>query len=143
MSRRGKNERKITFPWDTRRSRLAWFSRRHARAVALASFAVVCGMGLAQVEARRRAVFATRATISTVIRATEAYRADHDGNCPVGGVNDLVNPGGGMEPYLGHVPHDGWGNGFRMVCPGRKNPHGADVTSAGPSGAFEDIDQVE
>jgi general secretion pathway protein G len=97
--------------------------------------------GLAQVHRERRAIFATRAAIATVLRAVEAYRADHEGRCPAS-ADALVVPPDGARPYLRRVPTDGWGRPLRIVCPGRKNPDVADVSSAGPTGSFDDPTQV-
>lgn len=142
MKRRRHGEPTVFFPWERRRSRLAWLTRRHARAIALAAVGTLIGWVLFQVEARRRAVFVTRASIANVMQAVEAFRADHQGRCP-DGINELLAPGDGHEPYLARAPLDGWGRPLRVICPGRKHPHSADVTSAGPTGSFEDRDQVE
>jgi hypothetical protein len=142
LGRRRNGESRIMFPWEKRRARLAWITRRHARAAALVVLALLLVWALAGVESRRRATFATRATIGNVMRAVEAYRADHDGHCPAT-IAELVTPGEGAEPYLAHTPRDGWGRTLRMRCPGRKHPRSADVVSGGPSGTFEDLDQIE
>lgn len=142
MARRRNRESRIFFPWEKRRSRLAWLSRRHARAGAAALLVVAFAAVLVQVEARRRAVHATRAAITSVRHAVEAFRADHDGRCPAS-TAELLNPGDGNEPYMARLPSDGWGRPLRMTCPGRKHPDAADVVSGGPSGTFEDIDQIE
>lgn len=140
--RRRSNERRIFFPWEARSARFAWVSRRNLRWALLAASALFAVWVLARIEGYRRAVFATRASIGNAMRAVEAFRADHDGRCPAG-VAELVAPGDGHEPYLARAPRDGWGRELRVTCPGRKHPAGADVTSAGPSGSFEDRDQVE
>jgi hypothetical protein len=142
MRRRRREERKIFFPWEKRSTRLAWLSRRHARTAALVALGALVAWAFAQVAGRRRAVFATRAAIATVMRAVEAYRADHEGRCP-SGFAELLAPGGGHEPYLARVPRDGWGRELWMQCPGRKHPESADVRSAGPAGSFEARDQIE
>jgi hypothetical protein len=142
MRRRRRNERRIFFPWEKRRTRLAWFTRRHAGAVALVGTVLLAGLVLAQIEGRRRAVFATRAAVANVMRAVEAFRADHEGRCPTG-IAELLAPGDGNEPYLTRRPRDGWNRELWMQCPGRKHPDSADVRSAGPTGSFEDRDQIE
>jgi hypothetical protein len=133
----------VVLPWEKRRSRLAWLSRRNARRAVGACALALVALGLLRVEQRRRAVHATRAAIGNVIHAVDAYRADHEGHCPAGGVAELVTPGDGHEAYLSRVPRDGWGNALRVTCPGRKHPSSADVVSAGPTGSFEDTDQIE
>ncbi len=133
---------RLLFPWETPGEGAVRRVRRAARpAVAvLLAFAVL--YALARVHAHRRAVFSTRAAIGTVLRAVEAYRADHEGRCPPS-PDALVAPPDGARPYLRRPPMDGWGRPLRIVCPGRKNPAVADVSSAGPTGRFEDPTQVE
>jgi general secretion pathway protein G len=142
MRRRRGTESTIFFPWEARRPRLAWLSRRHARLALAGLGAALVAWALLEVEGYRRSVHATRATIANVMRAVEAFRADHQGRCPAG-VVQLLNPDDGREPYLPRTPRDGWGHPLRVVCPGRKHPASADVTSPGPSGSFEARDQVE
>jgi hypothetical protein len=122
--------------------RAAGFTRRNLRLAAALGLGLVVFGVLFRVESQRRAVHATRATIATVMQATEAFRADHDGRCP-GALAELVAPSDGHEPYLPRNPRDGWGREFHFRCPGRKHPSSADVISGGPSGTFEDTDQVE
>jgi general secretion pathway protein G len=142
MKRRRGSETLIVFPWERRQRRLAVLTRRHTGMIATALVVILFGWILLRVEARRRAVRSTRATIGNVMRAVEAFRADHDGRCPEG-FAELLNPPAGHEPYLARVPKDGWGRDLRMRCPGRKHPETADVRSGGPSGNFEDRDQIE
>ena len=142
MARRRGGESRIFFPWERRNRRVRLLSRRHA-GIALAVTAVLMmAWVLMRVEARRRATHATHAVITNVQRAVEAYRADHDGRCP-DTLAQLTNPGGAQEPYLSREPLDGWRRALRMRCPGRKHPESADVVSGGPSGTFEDTDQIE
>ncbi len=129
------------FPWERRRPWIASLARRNVRLGVGIAIAVLVGWILVRVEDRRRAVYSTRAAISNVMAAVSAFRADHDGGCPASIAALLVASGGG--PYLTHRPQDGWGRDLRMTCPGRKHPASADVLSAGPSGSFEDRDQIE
>src|SRR5262249_19808507 len=132
MSRRRRGEeRRIFFPWEARRAQLGGISRPNLRWGPLPGAAPPAVGVAARVEERRRAVYATRAAIGNVMRAVEAYRADHENRCPVN-VAELVSPGDGHEPYLLRTPRDGWGRALRVTCPGRKHPTSADVTSAGP-----------
>jgi general secretion pathway protein G len=142
MRRRRSTGASIFLPWEKRGTRLAWLSRRHARAGLLAGVVLLAAWCLTQVVARRRAVYATRAAIGNVMRAVEAFRADHEGRCPTG-VAQLLAPGDGREPYLARAPRDAWGRPLRVTCPGRKHPTSADVTSGGPDGNFDDRDQIE
>jgi general secretion pathway protein G len=142
MAKKRSEPRRIFFTWETRRARMAFFSRRWLRITITAAFV---GWGLwilVGVESRHRATFATRATIASVMQATESFRADHDGRCPLS-IGELVSPGNGQEPYLARLPEDGWGRPFRFRCPGRKHPRSCDVVSGGPSGNFDGPDQVE
>lgn len=116
--------------------------RKYARPAAAVTVLFLLLVWLGRVQAERRAAFATRATIATVLRAVEAYRADHEGHCP-GGPEVLVSPPEGATPYLRSVPIDAWGRPLRIRCPGRKNPETADVSSAGPTGSFNDPTQIE
>jgi general secretion pathway protein G len=142
MRRTRSRESRILFPWERRGTLLARLSRRHARLVLAAAVVLLGAWALLRVESRRRAVHATRASIANVMRAVEAFRADHEGRCPAGAAQ-LVAPTDGHEPYLARAPRDGWGRALRIACPGRLHPASADVTSAGPSGSFEDQDQIQ
>jgi general secretion pathway protein G len=82
-------------------------------------------------------VRSTRATITMTMRAVQAWRADHDRGCP-SSLADLVSAG-----YLHQVPRDAWGRPLRVVCPGRKDANGFDVSSDGPDGEPGGLDRVE
>jgi hypothetical protein len=142
MAKKRTEPRRIFFTWETRRARMAFFSRRWFRIVVTSAFVGWILWILVGVESRHRATFATRATIASVMQATESFRADHDGNCPLS-LAELVTPGNGQEPYLARLPEDGWGRAFRFRCPGRKHPRSCDVVSGGPTGNFDGPDQVE
>ncbi len=142
MARRRNDDRRIFFTWETRRARMAFFSRRWLRIVLVGVATAWFVWVVVGVSARHRATFATRASIANVLQAVEAFRADNEGRCP-GTLAELVSPGNGREPYLTRLPEDGWGRPFRFRCPGRKHPRSGDVTSGGPSGSFEQPDQIE
>ncbi len=137
-----KADARLLFPWETPGEGAVRRARRAARPAMAVLLALGVLVALTRVHANRRAVFATRATIATVLRAVEAYRADHEGRCPAS-AETLVSPPDGARAYLRRPPMDGWGRPLRIVCPGRKNPAVADVSSAGPTGRFEDPTQVE
>ncbi len=40
------------------------------------------------------------------------------------------------------IPKDPWGNAYVYVCPGKRNPDGYDVYSAGPNGQEGDDDDI-
>ncbi len=105
--------------------------------------AVLAVAGAVSLSDHERRVHATRASIVSVQRATEAFRADH-GRCP-SGVAELVRPPEGSigaPRYLAQVRLDGWGREFLFTCPGGKFPASADVVSGGPEGSFG-LDRVE
>src|SRR6185437_13468500 len=92
---------------------------------------------LSRVERSAAEVRATRAEITSTIKAVSAYRADHDHACPAS-LADLVSGG-----YLSDLPRDAWGRLLRVSCPGRKDPRGFDVSSDGADGEPRGLDRVE
>ncbi len=132
-----KREPMVFFPWERHRGVRSLFIRARARQVLL----VVCALtAFAWLRARQRHVSqvrATRATITRTIYAIGAWRADHDRGCP-GSLADLVSGG-----YLSELPRDAWARPLRMVCPGRKDPQGFDLSSDGPDGEPGGLDRVE
>lgn len=45
-------------------------------------------------------------------------------------------------PYLDTIPCDPWGNAYRYVYPGKKNPETYEITSAGKDGKFDTRDDL-
>jgi general secretion pathway protein G len=132
-----RGEPMVFFPWERRRGFRSIFMRSRARqvlavAAGISAFAVLAGL-----EHDAAAVRATRAEISDTIAAVAAWRADHDVGCP-GSTGDLVAAG-----YLSELPRDAWGHPLRLVCPGRRDPAGFDVSSDGPDGEPGGLDRVE
>lgn len=140
--RRRNDDARILFPWERTRARFVRVTPARVRWTAALVVALLVATGLSRVEAKRRATFATRAAVTTVQRATEAFRADHEGRCPAS-IDALAAPAEGREAYLARVPRDGWGRAFRYACPGRKHPESADVRSGGPDGTFDDLTQLD
>lgn len=143
MSQRRRPERVVEFTWERRNRWWSWLSVRHARALIGAVVAVSALLLAVSVNAHTRRVHATRASIVSVQRATEAFRADH-GRCP-SGVAELVRPpegSRGARRYLARARVDAWGRDFLYTCPGGKFPASADVVSGGPEGSFG-LDRVE
>lgn len=133
----------MEFSWERRSRWLSWVSVRHARGFAAAAALGGALMLAVSVNAHTRRVHATRASIVSVQRATEAFRADH-GRCP-SGVAELVRPpegSRGARRYLATARVDAWGRDFLYTCPGGKFPASADVVSGGPEGSFG-LDRVE
>ena len=99
--------------------------------------ALVAFLALRARERRAADVRATRAEITETYNALSAYRADHDRSCP-GSLGDLVATG-----YMRSVPRDAWGKPLRVVCPGRRDPAGFEVSSDGPDGEPGGTDRIE
>jgi general secretion pathway protein G len=137
-----RTDSKLLFPWEYPGEGVLRRARTYARP-ALAVLALLWMLrALGQVHTERRAIFVTQAAIATTLRAIEAYRADHNGSCP-NSLDALVATPDGARAYLRAAPTDGWGRPLRMQCPGRRNPHNADVSSAGPTGSFDDPTQIQ
>jgi general secretion pathway protein G len=132
-----RDEPRVFFPWEKRRGVGAILGRGRVRLALLAVGVVALLMTLRARERSVAEVRATRATITTTMKAIAAWRADHDRGCP-GTLADLVSGG-----YLHHVPRDAWGHPLRVACPGRKDPKGFDVSSDGPDGEPGGLDRVE
>ncbi len=132
-----RNERSVFFPWERRPGVRSFLGRARARWTLAAVLGVVAIVLLGRRERRASEVSATRATITLAMRAVSEWRADHDRSCPTS-LADLVSGG-----YLHQVPRDAWGRPLRVVCPGRKDPRGFDVSSDGPDGEPGGLDRVE
>jgi general secretion pathway protein G len=140
MSRKrseARGEGLVFFPWEKRRGLRSLFARGRVRQALL----VVCALGgflvLSARERHAADVRATRAEITMAGSALGAWRADHDRACP-GSLADLVSGG-----YLHEIPRDAWGRPLRVICPGRREPLGFDVSSDGPDGEPGGLDRVE
>jgi general secretion pathway protein G len=133
----GKREPQVFFPWEKRRGLRALFGRARARQALVAVVVVGAVLLLRQRERHAADVRATRAAITTATNAVYAWRADHDRACPAT-LADLVSGG-----YVHRVPRDAWGQSLRVTCPGRRDPTGFDVSSAGPDGEPGGRDRVE
>jgi general secretion pathway protein G len=127
----------VFFPWERKRGVLGALSRARVRQILAVVAAIAFIILLRRREEHAAAVRATRATITTAEHAVAMYRADHSGDCPKA-FADVV--GGG---YTRRVPIDAWGRPLRLVCPGRKDPAGFDVSSDGPDGLPGGLDRVE
>jgi len=140
MASRKKHD--IVLPWE---SRGAWLRERfdgsRLRTIPIA-LAVVLGLfWTVSAAVRRHDVQSTRRTIDDVHRALDAFRLDY-GRCPTT-MRELLHPPRTGNRYLEAEPHDAWDNALWVRCPGRYDPDGADVVSAGPSGNFLDADNVQ
>ena len=130
-------EPRVFFPWEKRRGVFGAIGRARARIVVLVVVALALVVVVHRREENAAAVRATRATLTTASRAVASYRADHLGACPKA-MGDLASGG-----YLQDPPVDAWGHSLRLVCPGRKDPLGFDLSSDGPDGVFGGLDRLE
>ncbi len=131
MARR--TESSVFFPWERQRGVLG---RTRVQFLASAVAIVAALIWLRSREQQAAAVRATRASIGTAESAVMAYRADR-GGCPKD-LSELVREG-----YARQVPVDGWGRPLRLLCPGRRDPKGFDLSSDGPDGLPGGLDRVE
>jgi general secretion pathway protein G len=136
MARRAKVP-SVFFPWERRRGVFGAMGRARARLVVLAALVVSLVWFVYRREENAAAIRATRARITTAWRAVSRYRADHEGACPKT-TGELLAGG-----YVREVPVDAWGRPLRLVCPGRRDPLGVDVSSDGPDGVPGGLDRVE
>jgi general secretion pathway protein G len=136
MQRR-RDEPRVFFPWERRRGLRSLLRRARARQVIVAVACLSAMYVFSERQSRAKAVRRTRAEITVAIGAMAAWRADHDGVCPVT-LADLVVGG-----YLHSVPRDAWDHPLRVTCPGRRDPKGFDVASDGPDGEMGGMDEVE
>jgi general secretion pathway protein G len=88
-------------------------------------------------ERRLAGIRSTRATLTVVHGAVDAFRADHASRCP-DSLAVLASDG-----YLRAEPVDAWGRALRLTCPGRRDPRGYDLMSDGPDGVMGGLDRVE
>jgi general secretion pathway protein G len=129
--------RSVFFPWEKRSGLLGLLQRARVRMVLLGLVAIVVIVLVRRREEQGASVRATRASISTAMFAVQAYRADHSHACPRD-LSELVAGG-----YVHDVPVDAWGRPLRLVCPGRRDPKGFDLSSDGPDGIPGGLDRVE
>jgi general secretion pathway protein G len=132
-----RSEPRVFFPWEKRRGLFGAIGRTRARMVALLVLTVALLVVVRRREESAAAVRATRSTLTTAGWAISSYRADHGGACPRA-MTDLVVGG-----YVREEPVDAWGRSLRLVCPGRRDPLGFDLSSDGPDGVAGGLDRLE
>ncbi len=142
MARHKQTTRGVALPWERRGAwvRQLLAGRRWKVILILAAILAVLALVGNAAEQRRRAR-ETRATIGEIKRAVASFRADF-GRCPHS-LYELMHPPRSGERYLRATPVDGWGHAFHVRCPGRYDPDGVDVVSAGPSGSFLVDDNIQ
>jgi general secretion pathway protein G len=134
--RRRPREQTIFFPWERGGG---FFRRRGSRVgpIAAAAGMITLLLVLGARERRQVGIRSTRATISLVASAVDAYRADHERKCPA------TLEGLKVDNYLAVDPLDAWGRQIRLVCPGRRDPQGYELMSDGPDREMGGLDRVE
>ncbi len=142
MAKQKRESSGVALPWERRG---AWVRQLLAgrRWKVLLFLAATAGLLLllASAAERRQRLRETRAASAEIKRAIASFRADM-GRCPQS-LDELMHPPRSGRRYLRQVPVDGWGHAFWVRCPGRYDPDGADVISAGPSGSFLVDDNVQ
>lgn len=134
MAKRRPARRTLALPWERKGTWLRdLVTGRRWKAALLAVLATLILVGVARAADQRHRERETRAAITEIKRGIAAFRADL-GRCPTNLYELLHPPRTGSQRYLRHIPVDGWGQAFWVRCPGRYDPGGADVVSAGPSG---------
>lgn len=142
MARRRIQPSSIALPWErqTTRARDVLGDGRWRRVVGVVVLVFAALTIHRSIDTRRR-VMATHEALDEVRRAVGRFRADM-GRCPMT-MNELVHPARRAARYLAEAPVDGWGRPLWVRCPGRYDPEGVDVVSAGPSGNFLVDDNIQ
>ncbi|PIE05348.1 MAG: general secretion pathway protein GspG [Sorangium cellulosum] len=137
MTRNRSKDHHIILPWEQR----GGFFRRpglsRARPVLLTIAVIVVFILMAQKERTSSGVRATRASLLILRQAVDAYRADHGGQCPPE-LLELEH-----KNYIKKLPTDAWGHHFILTCPGRFDPDGYELSSAGEDGIPGGLDRVD
>lgn len=138
MARRRAHKQSVFLPWERQGGVLRRLGLARARPFVLLLLLAVAMTGLWARERHKTSVRATRASLLMARLAIDAFRADHVGECPRGGLEELVSSG-----YLSSLPHDAWGRRLRLVCPSRRPPRPYDLYSDGPDPDPGGLDRVE
>jgi hypothetical protein len=128
---------RIRFPWERRGGflRVLELGRLRPALVVLAAFGFLIVVALR--EQHRSGVRQTRATLLSVRRAIDEFRADNDGGCP-SPLEKAMSYGNFKAP-----PTDAWGHPLRFVCPGRHPGADYELSSDGPDGEPGGVDRIE
>jgi hypothetical protein len=137
MAKARERTSQVTLPWEPRTGLVRdILSGRRVRLVPVALGVVLLLGFVARHAIAERDVAHTRDVIDRTHRAIAHFRADM-GRCP-STIRELVHPPRTGARYLESEPIDAWGHALWVRCPGRYDPDGEDVVSAGPSGSFLD-----
>lgn len=84
-----------------------------------------------------------RADLQSLDTALKLFRLDY-GTYPTSdqGLEVLLTPTGGKEPYLEKKPLDPWGRKYVYRCPGTHRPTSYDLSSTGRDGREGSADDV-
>ncbi len=137
MARSRTRDSSILLPWERRGGFLQRPGIARVRPILLVAGVISIFLFLAHRERREAGVRATRASLLVLRQAVDRYRADNGWKCP----SDLLELE--RRSYIRRVPQDAWGNAFILACPGRFDPHGYDLSSAGPDGIPGGLDRIE
>jgi general secretion pathway protein G len=117
----------------------------------LAILGVIMAMVVPELLGRQKYanIDATQISLRGAEQALKMYAVDHLGNMPstAEGFSVLVQAKGNQDkrwrgPYLERMPADAWGTELKYEFPGRKNPTGFDISSAGPDKVFGTGDDI-
>jgi len=135
MAKRSERKSQVTLPWEPRTGLVRdLLSGRRVRLVPVVLGAALAVSFVGQHAIEQRDLSRTRDVIDDTHRAVARFRADM-GRCP-STLRELVHPPRSGAHYLPNEPVDAWGRPLWVRCPGRYDPDGEDVVSAGPSGSF-------
>lgn len=115
----------------------------------LSILALLAGLVLPKLVGTRKTaeVKTTITQIGAFKNALDLFEVDN-GHYPTGknGLNDLIvkprNASSDWHQYLDNIPSDPWGHPYIYECPGRHNPNGFDISSAGPDGQAGNEDDI-
>ncbi len=139
--KRARKPSSIVLPWEERGARVGdWFSWLAVQRVLLVAVIAAIALGLiyAANESERRA--RTYGIVAEVHQTLAGFRRNY-GRCPHN-VRELVDAHAQLGHRFREHPRDAWGNRLWIKCPGRYDPNGEDVISAGSSGSFLDDDNI-
>ena len=137
MARARVKDTSILLPWERRGGFLQRPGVARVRPILLIVGVITLFVVVAQRERRAAGVRATRASLLELNQAIDTYRADNGWKCPA----DLLELE--RKSYIKKVPLDAWGHPFDLTCPGRFDPQGYELVSAGPDGIPGGLDRVE
>lgn len=141
MPSQTKRRRGVSLPWEGRSVWLAELISGKSWRVVLLSALLLAVVSLIWSKAMERTrVRITRAAIAEVRRAVLAFH-EEVGRCPHSSV-ELVHPPKAGARYLNALPNDGWNRPLYIRCQGGKSLNSVIVISAGPSGSFNNDDNV-